>query len=104
MIPEWLHLLSLAALILGAICSVTIAADEVIYPQHMWIMNIVWPVTALFGSVITLWAYFKYGRLATHDKALPAIQRGEQTPSKKFTPFSVSRKRDQSLRRWLLPR
>jgi hypothetical protein len=30
----------------------------------MWIMNVVWPVTALSGSVWMLWQYFRYGRLA----------------------------------------
>jgi len=33
----------------------------------MWIMNVVWPVSALFGSVMALWGYFRYGRLAARD-------------------------------------
>ncbi len=28
----------------------------------MWIMNLVWPLTALYGSVLALWAYFTVGR------------------------------------------
>ena len=28
----------------------------------MWIMNVVWPVTALFGTVFLTWFYFRYGR------------------------------------------
>ena len=32
----------------------------------MWIMNIVWPVTALYSGPIALWFYFKVGRLSAH--------------------------------------
>jgi len=32
----------------------------------MWIMNIVWPVTALYSGPIGLWAYFRLGRQSTH--------------------------------------
>jgi branched-subunit amino acid transport protein len=55
----------------------------------MWIMNVVWPVVALFGTILTLWAYFQYGRLATHAKAKEARQRGENLPSQKLTPYPV---------------
>jgi hypothetical protein len=34
----------------------------------MWIMNVVWPVTALFGTLPWLWAYFRYGRLAPRHR------------------------------------
>ena len=53
----------------------------------MWIMNVVWPVSALFGSVLSLWAYFKYGRLATKKKVQEAMQNGEDPPHKTKTPF-----------------
>lgn len=89
MIPEWLQIASLASLAVAALCSVAIAIDEVSHPQHMWIMNVVWPVTALFGSVVALWGYFRYGRLATHENAMPAMKRGEEPPSKKLTPFPI---------------
>jgi hypothetical protein len=29
--------------------------------QHMWIMNVVWPITGLWAGPIALWAYFKFG-------------------------------------------
>ncbi len=44
MIPAWLHSLSIAFLLLGLACAVVIAADLVRHKQHMWIMNVVWPV------------------------------------------------------------
>ena len=29
---------------------------------ELWIMNVVWPVTALYLSVLALWGYFRIGR------------------------------------------
>lgn len=89
MLPEWLQILAIVSLCFGAVCALVIALDELPHPQHMWIMNIVWPVTALFGSVVALWGYFRYGRLAMHEKAMRAMKRGEESPSKKLTPFPV---------------
>ncbi|MDO9708777.1 DUF4396 domain-containing protein [Paracraurococcus lichenis] len=89
MIPGWLHLVSIAALLLGLGCAVIIAIDVLRHPQHMAIMNLVWPITALFGTVFTLWGYFAYGRLATDARAEAAMQRGEAMPSKAGTPFPV---------------
>jgi hypothetical protein len=57
MVPDWLHLLSIAYLSLGGLCAAIIAVDLIGHPQHMWIMNVVWPVTALFGTVWILWQY-----------------------------------------------
>lgn len=60
--PDWLHTLSIAMLSLGFVCAVTIALDEVRRPQKMWIMNLVWPLTALFGTVLWTAAYYIWGR------------------------------------------
>ena len=90
MIPAWLHGLSVAYLLLGAACAVIIAADELRHPQHMWIMNVVWPVCALFGTVWLLLQYFAYGRLATDERARAAMQRDEEMPSKTRTPFPIA--------------
>lgn len=89
MIPDWLQILSFISLISGAISALVIAWDEAKDPQHMWIMNVVWPVVALFGSVIALWAYFSYGKLAAHNKMHPAMEKGETPPNKKYTPFPM---------------
>jgi hypothetical protein len=62
--PQWLHILSIASIVLGAVCSAAIVVDEFRRPQKMWIMNVVWPVTALFGTIIWLAAYFAWGRNA----------------------------------------
>jgi hypothetical protein len=89
MIPAWLHNLSIAYLLLGGVCAVVIAIDVARHPQHMWIMNVVWPVTALFGTVWILWQYFTYGRLATHEKMHAAMERKQEPPNKRETPFPI---------------
>lgn len=48
-------------------CALVIVVDETRHPQKMWIMNVVWPVTALYLSVFTLWAYFARGRGMSRD-------------------------------------
>ncbi len=42
--------------------SLVIVIDEIRHPQKMGIMNVVWPVTALYFSVFAVWAYFAKGR------------------------------------------
>lgn len=69
MIPTWIHILSIVSLAIGVAGAVVIAADEVKYPQHMWIMNVVWPMTALFASVLGLLGYMAVGRNKTTSGA-----------------------------------
>ncbi len=64
MIPTWLHLFSIASLLLGTLCLADVAADVARHPQHMEIMNVVWPVPALFGTLWAIWQYACYDRLA----------------------------------------
>lgn len=55
--PGWLHALSVATLLLGASCSLLLSAQVIRHPQHMMVMNVVWPVCALFGTIAVVWAY-----------------------------------------------
>ena len=87
MVPFWLHALSIVSLLVAFGCAAIIAIDETRDPQHMWIMNVVWPATALFGSVVAVWGYFKYGKLAAKSRVMPAMERDEEMPNKKHTPF-----------------
>jgi hypothetical protein len=89
MFPAWFHELSTAILLLGAACALLIAIDVTTHPQRMRIMNIVWPVTALFGGVIVVWAYYRYGRLATRQAMQGAKAHGDEMPSKSQTPFPI---------------
>ena len=60
--PAWLHLLAILSLAVAVTCAAVIAIDEIRRPQQMWIMNLVWPLTALFGSLFWLAGYYKWGR------------------------------------------
>ncbi len=40
---QWLHGLAWVALVAGLLSALVIVADELRRPQHMWIMNVVWP-------------------------------------------------------------
>lgn len=87
MFPAWFHILSIAMLCIGGASALIVAWDVSRHPQHMGVMNIVWPVTALFGTVFVVWAYFRYGRLATMEAMKSAKENGEKMPSKTQTPF-----------------
>lgn len=88
MIPYWFTTLSIVMLSIGGICAMLIVIDLCAgHRQHMGIMNIVWPVSALYGSVLAVWAYYKYGRLATARKVREAKSRGEEPPNMRLTPF-----------------
>ncbi len=73
MIPAWLRMLSAAFLLLGLACAIVIVGDLVRHRQHMWIMNVLWPVTALFGTVWVVWQYLAYGRFAKDEQEVHAI-------------------------------
>ncbi len=52
-------------------------------------MNLVWPITALFGSALALWFYFAYGRLATQHQVQAAKRRHKLQPAEQDTPFPI---------------
>ena len=64
MVPAWLQVLAIISLATGAVLALAVVADEVRRPQPMGIMNIVWPVTVLYGTVFGLWLYLRFGRAA----------------------------------------
>jgi len=88
MFPGWLHWLSIAALLLGGSCALVVAVDITRHPQKMAVMNVVWPVTALFGTVLTLWSYFHYGRDSTEEAMQEAKAEKGAMPAKAL-PFPV---------------
>lgn len=66
-VPEWLRTLSVVAVVLALLCAVAIAIDLRQRPQRMWIMNLVWPLTALYAGPLGLWAYWAIGRKTAQD-------------------------------------
>lgn len=81
--PEWLQILSIASLVLAGLCAAIVAVDLVKHQQKMWIMNVVWPITALYAGPLAVLAYFKAGRLSSKKSVREAKARGEENPGKK---------------------
>lgn len=80
-VTQWLHLIALGSLGLACLCAVVIFAHITGHPQRMGIMNGVWPIAALFGSVLVLIGYFCYG-----------VQDADDVPDseREATPFPVA--------------
>ena len=87
MIPGWLHLLAWIMIIVGFASMILVAIDVAKNPQHMSIMNIVWPISGLYAGPLAIWAYWKWGRLARQELAHAAMQNDDKMPHKKLTPF-----------------
>lgn len=74
---EALHIISIVSLAVAFACALIIAMDLSRHPQPMAVMNVVWPVTALYGSVFALWFYWRKGRAASGPKREPKDGQGE---------------------------
>ncbi len=82
-----LHYLAVASLIVGVISAAIIAIDLFAgHRQHMWIMNLVWPITGLYAGPFAVWGYFAAGRLST-ERAHRAAQAENDRPPGKKKPF-----------------
>src|SRR5579883_3399846 len=77
MTPNWLEALATAFLALAFLCAAVMVLMLAARPQKMWIMDIVWPVTALYWGPVGLWGLWDMG-------APPAspTKRTEQQPRK----------------------
>jgi hypothetical protein len=63
--PGWLHVLAIAFLVIAGLCFLIVLADLLAgHRQHMWIMNVVWPITMLYSGPLGLWFYFRAGRMS----------------------------------------
>ena len=65
--PAWLTALSVVSLFLAVACAAWIAVDVRRHPQRMRVMDVVWPVSALFGSLLAVWFYRRHGRTGADD-------------------------------------
>jgi len=74
--PLLLDALAWISLIVACACAALILVDVLRRPQKMGIMNWVWPVTALYGGPLAVWAYLKLGR--------PDARGAPETPPKLF--------------------
>ncbi len=75
MLPLWLTVVAWLSVVVALVCAAGLLVDVLRHPQPMAIMNWVWPITALYGGPLAVWAYVRLGR------AVPA------TPSAMSRPF-----------------
>ncbi|HET7786363.1 MAG TPA: DUF4396 domain-containing protein [Myxococcales bacterium] len=88
--PGWLDLLAVLFLAASAASAVLIAADIFLrgHRQSMWIMDVVWPVTALWSGPFGVHAYDRWGR-AGERRAVMAAKKRDEVPPNKRQPFPV---------------
>ncbi|HEX4337263.1 MAG TPA: DUF4396 domain-containing protein [Polyangiaceae bacterium] len=87
---EWLTGLSWTAVGLGvASCLVVLRDLATGGAQHMWIMNVVWPVTALWSGPFGAWAYFRFGTRTSKRCLLQQEHQGEGGSRTRRQPFPV---------------
>lgn len=74
--PDRLPVLAEISLLLAGVCALLITADIVFgRRQRMGIMNLVWPLTALYAGPLGLWAYLAVGRARESRGEAPATPR-----------------------------
>lgn len=70
--PEWLHVLAWVCLVLCWACSAWIILDLLRgHSQRMAIMNVVWPVTALYFGPAAVWMYYRTRPLSMKTSPMP---------------------------------
>jgi Domain of unknown function (DUF4396) len=76
MSPPWLQSLATASLALAFLCAAVTALMLLARPQKMWVMDVVWPVTALYWGPVGLWGLWEMGTPPVRPKpAKPFWQR-----------------------------
>lgn len=66
--PVWLTVVCGISLVVAVVCAVAVGIDVARHPQPMAVMNVVWPVTMLFGSVLWVALYRRHRRAAARDE------------------------------------
>ncbi|MGA7157378.1 MAG: DUF4396 domain-containing protein [Acidobacteriaceae bacterium] len=85
-----LHTIAWLSLSVAACSALVIALDELSHPRPMWIMNIVWPVTALYFSVFAIPFYVRFGRRKEKSAASPTHSHGEAPPKISWPQIAVA--------------
>lgn len=58
--PEWLHVLAWLYLILCSAIALWIVSDFLRgHKQKMWVMHLVWPITAMYFGPVAAWIYLR---------------------------------------------
>ena len=74
---QWMTSLAWVSLGLGFASAFLILIDILRgHPQKMWVMNVVWPITALYSGPLGVWAYFRMGRSSAKQGEHRAMSHG----------------------------
>jgi hypothetical protein len=86
----WIETIGWFSLAVAFAAAAVILVDVFVrgYRQHMWIMNLVYPVTALYWGPVALWFYFRHGRRA----AQPVVERRGMEDSEDLPQWNVMSK------------
>jgi divalent metal cation (Fe/Co/Zn/Cd) transporter len=85
-----LTLLAWISLAIAFASAVAILLDEIRHPQKMVIMNVVWPISALYFSLFAVWAYFRIGRTQTQHAMADGMSKGNRNSDRPPTPAEVA--------------
>jgi len=69
--PLWTSLLGWFLVCIAVGCAILVTIDVSVRPQKMAVMNVVWPVVMLFGSVLWAWFYWRYARAPRRTASAP---------------------------------
>lgn len=76
---DGLRILSILSLTVAGACGLWIAIDILQgHRQHIAVVNVVWPITALHAGPLALWAYYRSGECV----AAEAGDQGENVKGK----------------------
>lgn len=71
-VPMWLEIVAWSSIALGIASAIVVALDIGLgHRQHMWIMNVVWPLTALYSGLLGLAAHYRIGTQNSEGESLP---------------------------------
>jgi hypothetical protein len=76
--PPVLHIVAWASVLLGFLCAAIVAIDLGGHRQKMWIMNLVWPITALYSGPLGLLFYYGLGRADREEGMQSGMQSMQQ--------------------------
>lgn len=61
MAPYWLTVVSWISIAVAVASAAWLVVEQIRHPQRMWIMDLVWPITALYMGPFAIWAYGRMG-------------------------------------------
>jgi Domain of unknown function (DUF4396) len=88
--PEWLHLLAWIYLGLCSALALGMIFDIVRQPQKMWVMNLVWPITAMYFGPVAAWMYLRTRPVSLNRPPTPDEQTTEQMKKMEPTREQIS--------------